>query len=92
MYKIKRAKPKQLNEKPNWVSSDLSLVEAGILNGAVRFVERLEGVAHVPVPHSGVFVIRDAEQLPHFFLYHICSNDVKYINIYVQHGYTSSQT
>lgn len=59
------------NLREEWKSSNLSLVEAGILDGAVRFVERLKGVAHVPVPQPGLLLIRDAEQLPHFLLNHI---------------------
>lgn len=41
------------------------------MDGAVRFVERLKGVAHVPVPQPGLLLIWDAEQLPHFLLNHI---------------------
>lgn len=51
----------------------LSLIKPSILNGAVWFVERLIGVGHVPVPKSGLLLIRDAEEFPHFLLYHVCS-------------------
>ena len=51
---------------------NLSLVEARILDSAVRFVERLKGVAHVPVPKPGLLLIGDAEQLPHLLFYQVC--------------------
>lgn len=39
----------------------LPLVEAGILDSAVRLVERFKCVGHVPIPQSGFLCIRDAE-------------------------------
>lgn len=58
--------------KPRRSCPYLSLVEAGVLDGAVGFVERLEGVAHVPVPQPGLLLVGDAEQLPHLLLDHVC--------------------
>lgn len=57
-------------------SQHLSLVEAGILNGAVRFVERLKGVTHVSVPQPGLFCIRNAEQCSHLLFYHVCNKEL----------------
>lgn len=39
----------------------LPLVEAGVLDGAVRFVEGLKCVGHVPIPQPGFLRVRDAE-------------------------------
>lgn len=45
--------------------SYLPLVESRVLNGAVWFVQRLKGVAHVFVPQPGLLLIRNAEQFAH---------------------------
>lgn len=52
-------------------TAHLPLVQSSVLDGAVGFVERLKGVAHVPVPQPGFLLIWDAEQLSHLLLDHV---------------------
>lgn len=44
----------------------LSLVQAGVLDGAVGLVQRLEGVTHVLVPESGLLLIGNIEDFSYF--------------------------
>lgn len=56
----------------------LPLVQSSILNGAVWFVQRLKGVAHVFVPQPGLLFIRNAEQSAHLLFNSVCEGQGSY--------------
>lgn len=53
----------------------LPLIQTGILDGAVRLIKGLKGVAHILVPQPGLLLIGNAEQLPHLLLNGVFSKE-----------------